>query len=136
MMKRLALMIGGIVSTALFATGTLAADLQRPAYKAQPSYVAPYYSWSGFYVGINGGYGWGKSSWDPTGFAGTGDFTVKGPLVGATLGYNLQTGSFVWGLEADADISWIKGTTTTGFCGVPGCETSNRWLATGRGRIG
>ncbi len=98
-------------------------------------YVAPF-SWTGFYVGINGGYGWGKSNWT-AGAITTGDFNVKGPLVGGTLGYNLQTGAWVFGLEADADAdaSWIKGSTTVN-CGGGGCETSNRWLATGRGRIG
>jgi opacity protein-like surface antigen len=55
----------------------------------------------------------------------------KGALVGATLGYNLQTGSWVWGLEADGDASWIKGSG----CGS-NCETRNRWLGTGRTRIG
>ncbi len=133
-MKRFLLAVGAGLMAVSMASPSFAADLPRPSYKS-PIYVAPF-SWSGFYVGINGGYGWGKSSWNPTAAAGTGDFTVKGPLVGGTLGYNMQTGSFVWGLEADAAVSWIKGTTTTAFCGVPGCETSNRWLATGRGRIG
>jgi outer membrane immunogenic protein len=132
-MKRLALLFGGIVSTALLATSALAADLPRPAYKA-PSYVAPYFTWTGFYVGINGGYGWGKSSWNNA-VASTGDFDLKGPLIGGTVGYNLQTGSWVYGLEGDGDISFIKGSTTAA-CGPAGCETRNRWLATGRGRIG
>jgi outer membrane immunogenic protein len=131
-MKRFLLTVGAGLLAAAMVSPSFAADLPRPAYKA-PIYVAPF-SWSGFYVGINGGYGWGKSSWQNTG-ANTGDFTIKGPLVGGTLGYNLQTGSFVWGLEADADISFIKGSTTVNCAGA-GCETRNRWLATGRGRIG
>ena len=131
-MKRFLLTVGAGLLAAAMVSPSFAADLSRPAYKA-PIYVAPF-SWSGFYVGINGGYGWGKSSWQNTG-ANTGDFTIKGPLVGGTLGYNLQTGSFVWGLEADADISFIKGSTTVNCAGA-GCETRNRWLATGRGRIG
>ena len=105
-----------------------AADLARPAYKA-PYFVAPF-SWTGFYVGINGGYGWGTSDW-----TGTSSFDTKGGLVGGTVGYNLQTGVWVWGLEGDFDASWIKGTETA-VCGVPGCETNNQWLATARGRIG
>ena len=131
-MKRFLLTVGAGLMAAAMVSPSFAADLPRPAYKA-PIYVAPF-SWSGFYVGINGGYGWGKSSWSQPGVS-TGDFTIKGPLVGGTLGYNLQTGSFVWGLEADADISFIKGSTTVN-CGGAGCETRNRWLATGRGRIG
>jgi outer membrane immunogenic protein len=47
----------------------------------------------------------------------------------------MQTGNWVWGIEADLDASWIKGTETT-VCGTPGCETRNDWLGTARGRIG
>ena len=65
----------------------------------------------------------------------TGDFDVNGGLVGGTIGYNLQTGNWVWGIEGDFDASWIKGTETV-ICGTPGCETSNPWLATARARIG
>jgi outer membrane immunogenic protein len=128
-MKRFTLAAcAGLLAVAM-ASPSFAADFPRKA----PMYVAPF-SWTGFYVGINGGYGWGKSSWTDVGGS-TGDFNVKGALAGATVGYNLQTGLWVWGLEGDVDASWIKGTETT-VCGLPGCETRNRWLATGRGRIG
>jgi outer membrane immunogenic protein len=127
----------GLLAVAV-ATPSFAADLPRPAYKApfkNPIYVAPF-SWTGFYIGINGGYGFGKSSWPNAGTGlTTGDFDVEGGLVGGTVGYNLQTGAWVWGVEGDIDASWIKGSNTT-VCGVPGCETKNSWLATGRGRIG
>jgi len=125
-MKRLLLTLSAGLMAASMASPTLAADLSRPIYKA-PVYVAGF-SWTGAYVGINGGYGFGKSNW--TNAAGsTGDFNVTGPLVGGTLGYNLQTGAFVFGVEGDLDASWIKGSSA-------GVETRNRWLATGRGRIG
>jgi outer membrane immunogenic protein len=126
----------GLLAAAV-ASPSLAADLPRPVYKGSPApiYVAPF-SWTGFYVGINGGYGWGTSNWTIAGTGlSTGSFGVNGGLVGGTIGYNLQTGSWVWGLEADFDGSWIHGTETT-FCGVPGCKTSNTWLATTRGRLG
>jgi outer membrane immunogenic protein len=133
-MKRFLFAVGAGLMAATMASPSFAADLPRPVYKA-PIYVAPF-SWTGFYVGINGGYGWGKSSWTNAAVS-TSDFTVKGPLIGGTVGYNLQTGSWVWGLEADLDASFIKGSTTaTALCGAAGCETRNRWLGTGRGRIG
>ena len=136
-MKRFILTACAGLLAAAMASPSLAADMPRPAYPAYkaPLYVAPF-SWTGFYVGLNGGYGWGKSDWSPsTGGVGTGDFDIKGGLVGGTMGYNLQTGSWVWGLEGDFDASWIKGTETIS-CGIPGCETSNKWLATARGRLG
>ena len=138
MKRHLLAACAGLLMAAM-ATPSVAADLPRPAYKApikgikNPVYVAPF-SWTGFYVGIYGGYGWGKSNWTNVGGT-TGDFNIKGMLLGGTLGYNLQTGSWVWGVEADAAASWIVGNETT-LCGGLGCETRNTWLATGRGRLG
>jgi outer membrane immunogenic protein len=110
-----------------------AADLRQPSYKA-PAYSAPAFSWSGFYVGLNVGYGWGTASFtDPV--IGNMSTRVTGALGGATLGYNYQTGSWVWGVEGDLGISSVKGTNTT-VCSAPGCEFSNTWLGTARGRIG
>ena len=134
-MKRLTLLaIAGLMAAA-WASPSLAADLPRPAYKA-PVYVAPGFSWTGFYVGVNAGYGWAKSSWSSA--VTSGDPNPKGFLVGGTLGYNMQTGNFVWGLEGDVDLSTIKGSTSggAGVCATPGCETRNRWFGTARGRIG
>jgi len=138
-MKRLTLTAcAGLLAVAM-ATPSSAADLPRPAYKA-PLYSPTVFSWSGFYIGLNGGYGWGNSNWTNV-LGTTGDFKTTGYLFGGTLGYNLQTGSFVWGLETDLDWSNIKGTSTAGlYCGLAGllagCETRNTWLGTARGRIG
>jgi outer membrane immunogenic protein len=133
-MKRFILTACAGLLAAAVVTSSFAADLPRPAYKA-PIYVAPF-SWSGFYVGINGGYGWGTSSWSSAVTAG--DTKPTGGVIGGTLGYNLQTGAFVWGLEGDIDFSTVKGSTSagTGVCAGIGCETRNRWIGTGRGRIG
>jgi outer membrane immunogenic protein len=107
-----------------------AADLPQPSYKA-PAYSAPsYMNWTGFYVGLNGGYGFGKSNWDFPAVS----ISPKGLLAGVTIGYNFQTGSWLWGVEGDADYSGIKGSAD---CGVGvNCETKNSWLATARARIG
>jgi outer membrane immunogenic protein len=94
-----------------------------PPVKA-PAYV-PGYTWTGFYVGINGGYGWGRSTWDSFGT----NTDPSGGLVGLTAGYNWQTGPWVFGLEGDIDWSDIKGTSV-------GLETKNNWLGTARGRLG
>jgi outer membrane immunogenic protein len=109
-----------------------AADLRTPNYKA-PAYSPAYFSWTGFYVGLNGGYGFGKSTVSNN-VGSTDSFAVKGAQVGGTIGYNLQTGSWVWGLEGDLDYSAMKGSSST-FCIIP-CTVSNTWMGTARGRIG
>jgi outer membrane immunogenic protein len=108
-----------------------AADLSvAPIYKAPPQVAAPAYNWSGFYVGVNGGGGWGTSSWDSTG-----SFNLSGAVVGGTAGMDRQIGHAVLGLEGDVDWSNLKGTATTLACPA-GCTTNNDWLATVRGRAG
>jgi outer membrane immunogenic protein len=122
----------GVAAAALlFATvAAQAADLPNPSYKA-PAYSAPAYSnWTGFYVGVNVGYGFGKSNWDIP----VSTNSPKGALAGLTLGYNYQTGSWLWGIEGDFDYSGMKGTSDCGV-GVT-CETKNSWLGTARARLG
>jgi len=134
-MKRLSMATTVGLFVAAMAAPSFAADLPRPSYKA-PVYAPAYYNWTGFYAGINAGYGFGKSDW--SGAGGTGSTKPKGALAGITLGYNLQTGSWVWGLEADVDYSWMKGSDSagTGACAGSGCESKLTWFGTGRGRLG
>lgn len=119
---------------------SFAADMARPAYRA-PAYNAPIavyapFSWTGFYVGLSGGYGWGSSTWSNAGISDS--FNLKGGLFGETLGYNLQSGVLVWGIEGDFSASWIKGSENSAgtVCGVGGCETWITGLGTVRGRVG
>jgi outer membrane immunogenic protein len=128
-MKRVFL---ALISVAALTATAAAADLPpRPApqqyYKA-PVY-APAFSWTGFYIGLNGGGGFGRSVWDTTG-----GFDISGGLVGGTVGYNYQFGQAVAGIEADIDWADINGSTTTGC--ATGCKTSDDWLSTVRGRLG
>jgi outer membrane immunogenic protein len=130
------LVCAGVLAAAM-AAPSFAADLPRPVYKA-PIYVAPF-SWTGFYIGVNGGYAWGHADWNNVNTSLS--HNVDGALVGGTIGYNLQTGAFVFGLEADLDATWIDGSNVGGapgtVCSGPtGCSVKNSWLATGRGRIG
>ena len=52
-----------IALLAVAATAAVAADLPRAMPAKAPAYVPVGYNWTGFYVGINGGYGWGRSHW-------------------------------------------------------------------------
>jgi outer membrane immunogenic protein len=127
----------GVAIAALFIAtmSAQAADLPRPSYKA-PAYSEPAYAnWTGFYVGINAGYGFGTSNWTNS-IGTTDDFSVKGYMAGGTLGYNYQTGMWVWGLEGDFDFSTMKGSSDRSCGGGISCETKNDWFGTARGRIG
>lgn len=126
-MKRFLLASVGVLAMVGLAN---AADLPRPMYTKAPPLVSPYYNWTGFYVGVNGGGGWGSSAWDTTG-----SFDTSGGLVGGTVGYNWQMGTWVLGVEGDIDWADIKGGTAN-HCVGGGCSTENNWLGTARGRVG
>jgi outer membrane immunogenic protein len=123
------LILAGIAAAMLTAPlGAQAADL-GPAYRA-PAYVAPVAAnWTGLYVGLNGGYGFGPSDWDSPALS----LDPSGYVVGGTLGYNFQGGLWVWGIEGDFDWADISGDATC-FGGT--CETSSDWFATARLRLG
>jgi outer membrane immunogenic protein len=58
-MKKLALAVSVL---AISAVGASAADM-APVYTKAPAFVPPaVYDWTGFYVGVNGGYGWGGNT--------------------------------------------------------------------------
>jgi outer membrane immunogenic protein len=119
---------------AFAATAAIAADLPRgmPA-RVPATYVPVGYNWTGFYLGINGGYAWGSSRW--SGFGANAN--PSGGMIGGTAGYNWQAlGSpWVFGLEGDIDWTDIKGTFVNAICPA-GCQTKNTWQATVRGRVG
>ena len=121
-----------VVAALVVAQCATAADLSvAPLYKAPPPAMAPAYNWSGFYLGINGGGGWGHSNWDTS----SDRIGLSGGLVGGTAGYNWQIGRAVLGLEGDIDWANLKGTNTSTLCPL-GCSTSDTWLSTVRGRAG
>ena len=105
------------------------ADLPPAPYYKAPAYLPPVYNWTGFYIGANGGGGFGYSKWDTTS-----SFNPTGGVAGGTLGYNYQFGAVVLGVEGDIDWAGLSG-STTGGCPA-GCKTSDSWLSTVRGRLG
>ena len=120
------------VAALVVAQSATAADLSvAPLYKAPPPAMAPAYNWSGFYLGINGGGGWGHSNWDTS----SDRIGLSGGLVGGTAGYNWQLGNAVLGIEGDIDWANLKGTNSSTLCPA-GCSTSDTWLSTVRGRAG
>lgn len=128
-MKNLLLASVGLL--ALGVASASAADLPRAMPAKAPVYVAPpLYNWTGFYVGINGGAGFGTA--DFSGPFST-SFNTSGGLIGGTLGYNWQMNQLVFGLEGDVDWANIRG---SGSCAGTNCSVKHDWLATLRGRLG
>ncbi len=141
------------LATGLLASQALAADLPMPAPppRAPAAYVpvAPVFTWTGCYIGANGGWAVGKNDWTVTGTGpggpaigtSTGNFNVSGFLVGGTVGANYQISWAVLGAEGDLDWADIKGNAGA-FCGGIGavaaytCETKESWLGTARARAG
>jgi outer membrane immunogenic protein len=124
-MKRV--FLSGVALAALVGSASAADIPRRMAVERQVTapvaYVAPAYNWTGFYVGLNAGWGWAA------------DGDGSGGLIGGTLGYNWQMNQVVFGVETD--IAW-SGIDTDQRCrgGARGCEVNNDWLGTARGRIG
>ena len=158
-MKRI--VIGMAAAMSLFATGALAADLAAKPYVKAPVMVDPVWNWTGFYIGGNIGYSWGRSRDDSslTNTAGTVLFTssdranMDGVIGGAQIGYNWQVQNWVWGLEADIQGSDQKGSRSF-VCPIAVCTPSAlilvapgpavpvsldqklTWFGTVRGRVG
>jgi outer membrane immunogenic protein len=150
-----------LAGASALAIGTIqsasAADIPRPVVKA-PVMVAAY-SWTGFYIGVHGGYGWangdvGIGITDPTGIAqavaAAGGFPVSysfdrdGYVAGGQIGYNQQMGQWLWGVEADISATGIRGSQsvllpTCAICTLPNASSASQdmdWFGTVRGRLG
>ena len=129
-MRRLSIVVIAVASTVALTQIASAADLPRKA----PTHLAPsalVYSWTGFYVGLNVGYGWADPSTDiagtdavitgvgvggGSGFPSNGSFAAShkahldGVIGGVQLGYNYQLSSqFVAGFETDIQLADQKG---------------------------
>ena len=142
-----------------FASTAYSADLpvKAAAYKAP---IAPVYSWTGFYGGLNAGGVWANtditytaSTFGYNGAVGaafldantSGNQHTSGFTGGGQIGYNYQSGVAVWGLEADFGYTGLSGTRNLAVnfapIGVPITDTfiqsmKSDWLATMRGRLG
>jgi outer membrane immunogenic protein len=157
------LLLAAAALAALSSRFAMAADMARPVYKAPPPPPPPvYFSWTGFYIGLNAGYGWTNSDIGLSGSQGAvpffGDTLFAAMLAngsgsardqaftgGIQLGYNVQFSSIVVGLEGDFNSLRTDATRqitaedpNPNFL-VPFTFTdsvSTNWIATIRPRIG
>jgi outer membrane immunogenic protein len=116
------------IATAAFAAmaaipAASAADLAARPYTKAPPAMVEVWNWTGFYVGGNGGYSWGRSRTDvtyfntvtgapivlPPGSIVSSGFDMNGGVAGGQAGYNWQTSNWVLGLEADIQWSGERG---------------------------
>src|ERR671912_1712784 len=155
----LSLLAGSTMST-LALSAASAADLPARAPPPAPVFSAvPVFTWTGFYAGVNAGWGWrdddrapvflAPGPGIPAGLAGTLVFSNNndgGFTGGGQIGYNYQIGSFVVGVETDIqyadtdqnqDVVFLP---AAGFAGtfVPGVFNSNapEWWGSVRARLG
>jgi outer membrane immunogenic protein len=133
-MKKLILSAVAVV----FTMPAFAADM---ALKAPPP-AAPWYDWTGFYAGVNGGYSWGRSSTAVTATTVVPSTLVfplsqsmNGGLGGGQIGYNWQFNkNWLWGLEADIQGTGQRGTAQAPnflFVPAPGAVALPNVTATG-----
>ena len=147
-----------VAAVLAFSGSAFAADV--PIYKA-PRYKVPYLekpNWTGFYAGINLGYGWASAESNFSVSAGalfaasiaSETLSPRGFIAGGQAGYNFQVGSVVYGFESDLQYS---GQTATGGAGALTCpagicgvfapagislthKESITWFGTFRARLG
>jgi outer membrane immunogenic protein len=136
-MKRILCLLATTAAIALTSTAVHAADMAMKAYAAPPP---PAPTWTGFYLGLNGGFGGDRNQYpfNVGGVAGTSTLNSSGFFGGGQIGYNWQFApAWVAGVEADIDDADIQGLAQTN---VPGASASIgtrlNWFGTVRGRIG
>lgn len=123
-----------LASTALvaFAAGAQAADLGSPRMPIAAAVVAPAFSWTGFYLGGNVGFGIANTNYAVLlpGIPGSG----SGLVAGVQAGYNWQVNNFVLGVEGDFG---YFGTRRSGVFGAGSTLTwRTQWDASLRLRAG
>jgi outer membrane immunogenic protein len=128
--------IARIVAATAFvaaASSASAADL-RPAYKAAAPVMVAAYNWSGFYVGIHGGYATGDLNSNIDGTTGSRD--IDGWFGGGQLGWNWQAPGSPWVFGLEADISFGNVEDSVTVAGLGSFKTEAKMFGTARGRVG
>jgi len=132
-LKKLHTVVLAAIASAGLAHTAVAADLgglppRRGSLKdAAPVVYERAFSWTGLYIGANVGYGWSDVDWHDS--IGPGSHDGNGVLAGGQIGYNLQSGQFVFGVEADMSGAWVDGSNAC-------CGHQFNWVGSARGRAG
>ncbi|BAM90014.1 putative outer-membrane protein [Bradyrhizobium oligotrophicum S58] len=111
-MKKLLVITTALVGIAA-ATSASAADMAARPYTKAPPMIATINDWSGFYLGINGGYGSSRNCWTLADGRAEGCHNATGGTVGGQFGYRWQMNSVVFGLEAQGNWADLTGNNIT-----------------------
>ena len=138
-MKKILLVTASLIALGA-AAPAVAADLAARPYTKAPAMIAAVYDWSGFYVGVNGGWGSSRNSWDsvtPFLVGPEGSNNANGGTVGGQVGYRWQAGTWVFGLEAQGNWADFKGSNASTLFG-PGFVNNSKTNAFGlfTGQVG
>jgi outer membrane immunogenic protein len=134
------LQLAAVAVALVSVNGAFAADMPvKPVYKAPPP--APVFSWTGFYVGANVGFGGDQFRYPfdvpVVPISGEASLNSSGFFGGGQIGYNYQIANWVIGIEADLQKSDISGHLDASVGPVSLSAGSDLdWFGTVRGRLG
>lgn len=142
-------LLAGVAAAGLMASGAVAFAADLPSRRVAPvaPVIVPIFTWTGFYVGVNAGYGWNTNSnkgyVDPyTGIAYGTDSSDGGFVGGGQIGYNYQFGQFVAGVEADIQYADLNSSNNNNYVVAPAYGFASaggngvEWFGTVRARLG
>jgi outer membrane immunogenic protein len=147
-MKRYLSLLASTALVAFGATVASAADLPSRAAPMAPVFAAPVFNWSGFYAGLNAGYGFGTNDDAAVfvpglGLVANGGGDDGGFVGGGQIGFNWQVGQLVYGIEADLQYADLGNTRNNDVFvgGAPvffgaGSAANIDWFGTVRARLG
>ena len=133
-----------LCAAALLSMSTLsyAADLPSRAVAPAPAYLAPAFTWTGFYIGGNIGAAWaGRNDCPVRNYRNDSNVFVAdtsflpncssdrnvGFIGGGQAGFNWQFGGWVFGIEGDID--WIARNNAHGFDYATFGDPSTAWIS-------
>lgn len=126
------LLSASAIAIVAFSNSAYAADVVSEEPPVPEASLVQSFTWTGPYIGVNGGYAWTNADLSALGASTDEDF--NGSLVGVRAGYNSQMdNNFVGGIEVDVDHVWNKNTYDFGFGDV---DVGSDWQGSARLRVG
>jgi outer membrane immunogenic protein len=129
-------LVTGLVSALALSAASQSASAADMGVRARPAPVpamVQQFNWTGFYLGVHGGYGSGSTdnnivglnSPDPTGW-----------FAGGQLGYNWQAPGSPWVFGVEVDSAWANIEDTATTVGAIRLKSDVDYFGTARGRVG